>query len=117
YSHRTALTLHDLTDQMPAKIDMIVPTRFRRSAAIPRVLKLHYADLLLEEIERIDDVPATTPLRTFFDLWRSEEMPLEVIRTAFKSAADLGKITRKELSKAVKNPEWGKMAASIGVKI
>ncbi len=117
YGHRTALTLHDLTDQMPAKIDMIVPKRFRRGATIPRVLKLHYADLRPEEIERIDDVPATTPLRTFFDLWQSEEVPLDVIRSAFKAAADLGKITRKELSKAAKNPGWEEMTASLGVKI
>lgn len=117
YSHRTALTLHDLTDQMPAKIDMIVPTRFRRGAPIPRVLTLHYADLSPEEIERIDDVPATTPLRTFFDLWRSEEIPLEVIRSAFQSAMGLGKIMRKDLSKTAKNPEWKEMATSLGVKV
>ena len=62
------------------------------------------------------DIPATKPLLTLFDLWRSEELPLEVIRFAFQSAMDLGKITHKELSKAAKDMEWAKMAKTLGVK-
>ena len=45
FSHATALTLHDLSDVMPAKLDMTVPPGFRRMAAIPDVLRLHHARL------------------------------------------------------------------------
>ena len=41
YSHNTALSLHSLSDVMPAKLEMTVPPGFQRMAAIPRVLRLH----------------------------------------------------------------------------
>ena len=45
FSHATALSLHELSDVMPAKLDMTVPPGFRRMAAIPTVLRLHHARL------------------------------------------------------------------------
>lgn len=106
YSHSTALTLHDLTDLMPARIDMIVPKRFRRGAPIPRVLNLHYADLRQEEIEKIDYVPVTTAFRTLLDLWRFGGITQEILRSAFEEAKDQGKITKRQIKTAMKDPEW-----------
>src|SRR2546421_641862 len=40
YSHETALSLHDLSDAMPAKLHMTVPKSFRRNSQIPRALVL-----------------------------------------------------------------------------
>lgn len=113
YSHRTALTLHDLTDLMPARIDMTVPKTFRRGAPIPRVLNLHYADLRPEETERIEHIPVTTALRTIFDLWQSGEVPQETLRSAFEHATDQGKITRRQIQAASKYAGWEQMAASL----
>src|SRR5713226_2847690 len=45
YSHATALSIYDLSDLMPEKLHMTVPTGFRRNSRIPRVLVLHYDDL------------------------------------------------------------------------
>ena len=45
YSHNTALSLHELSDLMPSKLHMTVPTGFRRSSAIPEILVLHRAHL------------------------------------------------------------------------
>lgn len=113
YSHRTALTLHDLTDLMPARIDMTVPKKFRRGTPIPHVLNLHYADLRPEETERIEHVPVTTALRTIFDLWQSGEISQETLHSAFERATDLGKITRQQIQAASKYPEWEKVASSL----
>jgi hypothetical protein len=62
------MTLHDLSDVMPAKLDMTVPPGFRRMATIPDVLRLHHAKLNQREIQTIDGVRMTTPLRTLIDI-------------------------------------------------
>src|SRR5687767_13127076 len=63
FSHRTALALHELTDANPARLDLTVPPAFRKGTAIPRVLRLHYADVDTSETEFIENVPVTTALR------------------------------------------------------
>ena len=106
YSYQTALILHELTDLMPARIEMTVPKTFRRGVPIPRALRLHRADLRRDEIEQVHGVPVTTPLRAILDLWQSEEVPQDVLRDALKEATRLGKITRKQIQAASKNPHW-----------
>jgi hypothetical protein len=64
FSHRTALGLHELTDLMPAKIDLTVPKGFRRGAPIPRVLRLHHAGVPSSDCEAIDGVPQGIITRT-----------------------------------------------------
>jgi predicted transcriptional regulator of viral defense system len=113
YGHRTALALHELTDLMPARIDMIVPKRFRRGAPIPRALNLHFADLRQEETEEIDYVPVTTALRTLLDLWRFGGIPQEVLRSAFEEAKDQGRITKRQIHAAMKDPDWEEAVASL----
>ena len=44
YSHQTALSLYDLSDLNPARLNMTVPTDFRRNSEIPGILTLHYAE-------------------------------------------------------------------------
>lgn len=113
YSHRTALSLHDLTDVMPARIDMIVPRSFRRGAPIPRVLNLHYADLSPQEIAKMEHIPVTTPIRTIVDLWRSGEMPHETLRSAFENATDQGRITARQIQVAKKYSDWEEIATAL----
>ncbi len=106
YSHQTALSLHELTDLMPARIEMTVPKTFRRGAPIPQALRLHYAELRRDEIENSHGVPVTTPLRAILDLWQSEEVPRDILREALKQGTRLGKITRRQILAASKNPNW-----------
>lgn len=68
FSHATALSLHELSDLMPAKLDMTVPPGFRRMAAIPSVLRLHHARLSEHDVQSMDGVRVTTPLRTLTDV-------------------------------------------------
>ncbi len=113
YSYRTALSLHDLTDLMPAKIDMTVPKPFRRGTPIPRILRLHYDNLHQDEIEKINGVPVTNALRTILDMWQSEEVSRDILRAALKEGIRLGKISSKQIQTASKSRKWGKLMAEI----
>lgn len=113
YSHRTALSLYDLTDLMPAKIDMTVPRPFRRGTPIPRILRLHYDDLHQDEIEKINGVPVTNALRTILDMWKSEEVSRDILRAALKEGIRLGKISSKQIQAASKSRKWGKLMTEI----
>ena len=104
FSHRTALSLHELTDTMPTRIHMTVPTGFRRSTPIPKSLVLHMADLIPSEIEQLDGVPATKALRTLVDVAIASELPLDDLKSAFADAVRSGKITRAEIRAAQTDP-------------
>src|SRR6266849_7942466 len=62
YSHQTALSLHDLSDVMPAKLHMTVPRSFRRNSETPRVLVVHLSDLPQSDIEVAYGVLVTKPM-------------------------------------------------------
>src|SRR5438270_6366912 len=68
YSHHTALSLYDLSDLNPAKLQMTVPTDFRRNSDIPGILVLHYADLPESDIQTTQGFKFTHPLRAVLDL-------------------------------------------------
>jgi predicted transcriptional regulator of viral defense system len=97
YSHQTALSLHALTDVMPSRLHMTVPKTFRRSAAVPKSVVLHIADLPSSDVEQIDGVPVTKALRTLVDVATSGEVPLPDLKLAFSEATRSGKITRAEI--------------------
>jgi predicted transcriptional regulator of viral defense system len=56
YSHSTALSLHELSDLMPAKLHMTVPKVFRRNSAISEILVLHHANLDKAEVQEMHGV-------------------------------------------------------------
>jgi len=78
YGHNTALSLHALSDVMPAKLDMTVPPGFQRMAAIPRVLGLHGGRLAEDDIETTHGVRVTTPLRTLVDVVVEDRLAAEL---------------------------------------
>ena len=103
YSHQTALSLHDLSDVMPAKLHMTVPRSFRRNSEIPRVLVLHFADLSQSDIGVAHGVRITRPVRTILDLVESEEVPPAILRQALREGLRRGLIRRSEIAEARKN--------------
>ncbi len=105
YSYQTALSLHELTDVMPSRLHMTVPTGFRRSAAIPKAVVLHKTHLSSSDVEHIDGVPVTKPLRTLLDVAAGASLPGEDLRTAFAGAVRTGKITRAEIAAAQRDPQ------------
>ena len=100
YSHQTALSLHDLSDVMPAKLQMTVPKSFRRNSEIPRVIVLHFADLPQDDVGTVHGVPVTKPMRTILDLLEGGHMPLATLRQAFREGLRRGLIRRSEIAEA-----------------
>lgn len=97
YSHQTALSLYDITDLMPSKLHMTVPTKFRRMAETPAILELHFADLASNEIEEREGYRVTRPIRAIVDA--SREMPPEMLTEAFSEARTRGLITEKDVTR------------------
>jgi predicted transcriptional regulator of viral defense system len=102
YSYQTALSLHDLSDVMPAKLHMTVPMGFRRNSEIPRDIVLHYADLPAGDIEVAHGVRATKPMRTILDLVAGGEVPLATLRQALREGLRRGLIRGSEIAEAKK---------------
>jgi predicted transcriptional regulator of viral defense system len=100
FSHATALALHELSDVMPAKLDMTVPPGFRRMAAIPEVLRLHRARLADRDIQTIDGVRVTTPLRTLLDVIAEGAIAQELLAQAVDQALRRGAVMRRQLEVA-----------------
>lgn len=93
-SHETAAALYELGDLLPAKIHLTVPANFRKSPT--KSLVLHKAELSESEIEKRDDLPITTPLRTILDLARSH-LDDERLTAVTRDAIVSGLLNRREL--------------------
>jgi predicted transcriptional regulator of viral defense system len=100
YSHETALSMHDLTDLMPAKLHMTVPKSFRRNSRIPKQLVLHHADVPEKDTETLHGVCVTRPLRTILDLVCAGDIPILTLRNALREGLQRGVIRRSEVSGA-----------------
>ena len=105
YSHETALRIFDLSDNMPAKLHMTVPSKFRRGAEIPEILILHHADLAPADVEEREGFRVTRPMRTILDLLANGGLPQDLLQQAFEEAKNRGVITARE---AMSNnlPAW-----------
>jgi predicted transcriptional regulator of viral defense system len=97
YSHETALNFFELSDVNPPKIHMTVPTDFRRSSHVPKVIKLYFADLTKEDFKKSRGFYVTSPLRTLQDVIQIQNISFEFIEQAIKQALDKGLIRRTEL--------------------
>jgi predicted transcriptional regulator of viral defense system len=100
FSHATALALHELSDVMPAKLHMTVPPGFRRMVAIPEVLRLHRARLADRDIQTIDGVRVTTPLRTLLDVIAEGAIAQELLVQTVDQALRRGAVMRRQLESA-----------------
>ncbi|MFH1477916.1 MAG: hypothetical protein ABIH24_10585 [Verrucomicrobiota bacterium] len=109
YSHLTALRIHELSDAMPSRLDMIVPPNFRRNSPIPRVLTLHCALLNESDIQRMPGFKVTTPFRTVLDIVEAGTVSREIVGQAVREARERGLITLVESTTARKRkdiPRW-----------
>lgn len=98
FSHQTALSLHDLSGVLPAKIHMTLPERWRRRRLrVPEGVVLHYGDLSQAERRWFGPVPATAPLRILEDCAAAHLSP-ELLREAAREALDRGLVSRHALT-------------------
>ena len=96
-SHDTALTVHELSDVMPARIHLTVPKGFRKR--VPPNCVLHTASLSSDEVESRTGYRVTTPLRTLLD---AADSPLsqEHLNRAVRDALERGLVRRYRLETA-----------------
>jgi predicted transcriptional regulator of viral defense system len=68
FSHRTALSLHGLSDVMPRKVDLTLPREWaHRRLRVPPGVVLHHADVPPSDRAWSGAVPLTTVARTLND--------------------------------------------------
>lgn len=97
FSHETALSLHDLSDLLPARIHITLPAAARaRRLRPPPGLILHFADVEDRERTWFGCVPVTKPTRTLEDCARASLSP-EDLQLAAEQALQRGLVRREEL--------------------
>jgi predicted transcriptional regulator of viral defense system len=101
-SHDTALTIHELSDAMPAQIHLTVPPGFRKR--VPPGCVLHKAALTPGEIEPRTGYRVTTPLRTLLDVADSP-LSQEHLTRAVRDALERGLVRRRLLEAAPCSPK------------
>ncbi len=109
YSHLTALRIHELSDAMPARLEMTVPPAFRRRAPIPSGLVLHRGVLGESDILRRSGYAVTTPLRSILDILQTGTASRDIVRQAIREARQRGIVTAAEFAEAIARghiPSW-----------
>ena len=97
WSHATALDIHELSDVMPAKMNMTVPLNFRRRIEIPKILCLHYGNLEESDIEERQGYKVTIPLKTIIDIIDAGNIADNFIKQAMYQALERGLVLEDEL--------------------
>ncbi len=96
-SHQTALSLHGLSDVLPAQIHLTLPAAWRpRRFRVPPDVVLHHADVAPEDRAWFSAVPITNPCRTLNDCARAGLSP-ELLRHAAQQALRRGLVTTPDL--------------------
>jgi len=97
-SYETALSLHGLSDVLPAQIHLTLPLTWQhRRFRVPEGLVLHYADVPLEERTWVGAVPVTSTRRTLNDCAQAGRSP-DLLRQAAQQALSRGLVTKPELT-------------------
>ncbi len=98
FSHETALLMFDLSDALPSRIHLTLPSTWRRRRLrVPNVLRLHHADLPAADRTWVGPVQVTTPRRTLLDCNRDHVAP-DLMEQAIEQALRRGLVTSQELS-------------------
>lgn len=102
WSHETALDIYELSDIMPSKMHMTVPSRFRKQGAIPKNLKIHVAELSENDVENRQGYRVTTPLRTLLDVIKENVVAQDQIVQAIREGLERGLLSLHDI---VQTPE------------
>lgn len=98
FSHETALSIHDLSDVMPANLHMTVPPSFRKSAKIPKVLVIHRAALEPSDIQAMEGYSVTRPLRTIIDVATAGTISNDLLEQTIRQAFQRGLVQQDDLT-------------------
>ena len=112
FSHETALMLHDLSDALPSKRHMTVPSAWsKRRLRLPKGLVLHFADLPKAALTWLGPVRLTTPLRSVVDC-ASADVAEDLVRQAVQQGARRGLFARTEVNDALRRTRRERDAAA-----
>jgi hypothetical protein len=101
FSHETALALHQLSDALPAKAHLTVPTSWeRRRLSVPARLVLYFDDVSERDRGWHGCVPVTTPARTLLDCAAAKLSP-DLVGRALSTGLRRGLITEEDVTLAV----------------
>jgi predicted transcriptional regulator of viral defense system len=96
----TAAQIHGIGDFMPASIIMLVEPRFQKRAVPPEHVRLEEVPSIKMEVELIDGLPVTTPMRTIVDLLNAKDRDREETRRAFLQARSTGILSPPMVARA-----------------
>jgi predicted transcriptional regulator of viral defense system len=97
FSHQTALGLHGLSDVLPAKAHLSLPSAWRtRRLRVPHDVVLHHGEVPRRERVWFGAVPATSALRTLNDC-AHEQLSPELLRQASWEALRRGLVMKNDL--------------------
>jgi predicted transcriptional regulator of viral defense system len=101
-SHQTALSLHGLSDILPAQIHLTLPLSWgQRRFRVPKGIVLHHADVAPDERAWVGPVPVTRVHRTLNDCALAG-LPPDLLRQAARQALSRGLVARPDLAKLEK---------------
>ena len=99
FSHRTALALHQLSDLLPAQVDLTLPTSDAgRRLWVPDGVRLHHAEVADADRVWIGNVPVTSVLRTLQDCAALPIAP-DLLHQALDEAEHRGLARRADLDR------------------
>ena len=101
-SHDTALTVHELSDVMPARVHLTVTPGFRKR--IPPGCVLHKGELTPDDVEAQAGYRVTAPLRTLLDVAGSP-LSQEHLDAAVREALERGLVRRRRLESISTSPK------------
>jgi len=108
FSHQTALARHELSDVLPARIYMTLPSEWRdRGLQVHGEIIVHHDDVPLDDRVWFGPVPITSPRRTLEDCARGQLSP-DLLRQAARQALRRGLVVLEQL------PEVEKALAPFG---
>lgn len=100
FSHETALSLHGLSDVLPAKAHLTLPPTWRRRRLrFPAGVVPHYADVSEEDRRWVEAVPVTSPARSVLDCADSHLSP-DLLRQALEEGLGQGLFSTNMVSGA-----------------
>lgn len=94
YSYLTALSFYDLSEVIPQKLHMTVPTSLRINKKIPEVLILHKESINMEDLEFMRGYAVTKVHKTLLDLAKTEMMEKEHFAESIMQALKKGYISK-----------------------
>jgi predicted transcriptional regulator of viral defense system len=98
FSHETALFLHGLSDVLPSRVHLTVPSSWQsRRLRVPRGVVLYHADVAKDERAWVGPVPVTGPRRTLQDCVAAGVAP-DLVQQAMDQAAARGLVAPAALA-------------------